>query len=258
MNHRPSPAGSHFQGFTLVELLVVIAIIAVLIAVLLPSLQRARNAAKQVACMSNARQIGLALHTMAHDHHGWINGTEDSNVAPWHGSGLFWDETIPKYLYKATVFHPGLGFISRCPLTYPMAWGGVGCPGMGRDDALWPYGVNEMFVNVGPPQGPGSRTHKLYEARHTSQIFLVGDCIYPTCADGGGIFAFDITMLSGAIRHPGPGLNFIFVDGHGEFLHGKPPYWTWSMNSDWFHHGGQSTEWAPWVGWGEAGALLAE
>lgn len=51
---------SELSGFTLIELLVVVAIITILIAILMPSLSQARNSAKNVTCMSNQKQLGIA------------------------------------------------------------------------------------------------------------------------------------------------------------------------------------------------------
>ena len=54
-------------GFTLIELLVVIAMIALLLGILLPSLGRAREQARKIACLSNMRQMGVAVSAYLHD-----------------------------------------------------------------------------------------------------------------------------------------------------------------------------------------------
>lgn len=57
-------------GFTLIELLVVIAIIAILAAILFPVFARAREAARRSACLSNTKQMALAVHQYIQD---WDN-----------------------------------------------------------------------------------------------------------------------------------------------------------------------------------------
>ena len=58
------------QGFTLIELLVVIAIIAILAAILFPVFARAREKARQSACLSNCKQLGLAVMQYVQDYDG--------------------------------------------------------------------------------------------------------------------------------------------------------------------------------------------
>ncbi len=83
-------------GFTLVELLVVTAIISVLAAMLVPVLEKARNAARDLACGNNCKQHGLLMQTYAGENADYLPNL-NATLAP--NSGRWWDTL--SYLYDA-------------------------------------------------------------------------------------------------------------------------------------------------------------
>ena len=76
------------HAFTLVELLVVIGIIAVLISILLPSLSKARQAAMRVQCLSNLRQLSMAVLMYTTDSKGALPYREKNSFDWWSRVGL--------------------------------------------------------------------------------------------------------------------------------------------------------------------------
>jgi len=67
------------HGFTLIELLVVIAIIAILAAILFPVFAQAREKARAASCLSNTKQIGLALQMYVQDYDEHVCFNNDGN-----------------------------------------------------------------------------------------------------------------------------------------------------------------------------------
>lgn len=83
------------HGFTLVELLVVIAIITVLAALLLPTLRKARKQAYLVSCMSNQKQLFMAINFYVDDNNGRLPKGYGANfdwIRWWHVIG-----EVPEY-----------------------------------------------------------------------------------------------------------------------------------------------------------------
>src|SRR5262245_56987555 len=79
-NSSSIPKNQKGAGFTLIELLVVIAIIAILAALLLPALAAAKDKARRTTCLSQEKQLALAMHMYASDSRDRLPKNVDPNT----------------------------------------------------------------------------------------------------------------------------------------------------------------------------------
>ena len=191
---RPRPAG----GFTLVELLVVIGIIALLISILLPSLAKARQQAKTVACLSNMRTLGQAVLMYVNANKGMIpyaGWRPGGPPAPFPYSEVSWDDLVAPYYSKALDDGPNGPFwapdlagaqrfysrVLRCPeddIPRPTTAGGVEYPARSymlvRGGFVGPLsepaGVAGDSFNATPP-----KTFKITTSRESTSTVMMAE-----------------------------------------------------------------------------------
>ena len=222
------------NGFTLIELLVVIAIIAMLMGILLPSLNRARRQAKKIACISNMRQMGIALQAYMIDSENRLPPSSCHLSDP----NQYWLKILTRYTGEKLLF--------RCPSDKAKDFVDWDLPlDEQPDDSRWSsFALNSLLdprcsynrgrynnvINIRRPM------YCVYVSESPSS-WTKYDHIHPetwgSLDQAKGQIAWD--------RHNGTS-NFSFVDGHAENLKIEQ---TWSWPGQCYWYPGYAPGWPP-------------
>ena len=228
------------KGFTLIELLIVIAIIAILAALLLPALASAKQTGWQAACLSNHKQLNLAVREFAGDHSerfpyasAWRNepSAQWSWVADSMSHGDPWGQTDRPLFWSPLKPYAGMG-IFKCPGDKSTVTWQV----KGRGDSNWVDHVEmrprsySMNIFVGGWSGWPFMYDNQFKTHHTyddvespSQLFSFIEMpaesinagnfrVVPLKPGQKSVFSMD---WPGVYHNNGSVISF--VDGHAEF-----------------------------------------
>ncbi|MFO7945947.1 MAG: prepilin-type N-terminal cleavage/methylation domain-containing protein [Armatimonadota bacterium] len=208
-SHKRSPG----RGFTLIELLVVIAIIAILAAILFPVFARARSKARQASCLSNAKQLGLAVQMYTDDYDGVL-----PKALLYNRDEGYWFALIYPYMNNANILVcPELlrnsSDSSTLNSVLNMQRGSI-CYGwnVGTDTAS--SGAYTDGLGYNPWTGLAARRVSMVKA--PSETIMLGDISYYA-----NNYAFLFWQNNRPQRLPDihtDGGNYTFVDGHAKWL----------------------------------------
>jgi prepilin-type N-terminal cleavage/methylation domain-containing protein/prepilin-type processing-associated H-X9-DG protein len=213
-------------AFTLIELLVVIAIIAILAAILFPVFSQARAKARQTACVSNMRQINLALGMYRVDHDELQpESSPDPNLSALDSCDFTytWRACTLPYVKNNQIF-----LCPEAPQLDGFVRDRIQAPGIPRADycSSGGYACLETYSVMGIGPFPTTATPRISEASiedYAGTIQIIDTSGLPNVWEKNvEIFWPDVNSQPTDIRWIGQrhqnGLNCAFCDGHVKWL----------------------------------------